>query len=95
MTRAPLRIAAAECPPSAVLEHIRPDTDIIVPLANVLAKNTGNWHAVFYIAAGMNLVAAVMALGVLRPMRMRQMREAGAAMPAAGSRPDGLAPAGD
>ena len=70
---------------------------LIVPLANVLAKDTGNWHAVFYIAAGMNLVAAAMALGVLRPMRMRQMREAGAEMPSPppGARRSGLAPAGD
>ena len=80
---------------SGLLYTAKGTASLIVPLANVLAKNTGNWHAVFYIAAGMNLVAAVMALGVLRPMRMRQMREAGVVAPTADTRPGGLAPAGD
>jgi len=40
-------------------------------LANVLTTATGSWHAVFYVAAILNIVAAVMALFVLKPMRMR------------------------
>ena len=47
-----------------------------------------------YIAAGMNLVAAVMAIGVLRPMRMRQMEKAGAEVTLPMTR-DRIAPAGD
>ncbi len=46
---------------------------LLVPLANVLTNATGSWHAVFYVAAILNIVAAVMALVVLRPMRRRVM----------------------
>jgi len=44
---------------------------LLVPLANVLKDATGSWHAVFYVAAILNIVAAVMALGVLRPIRRK------------------------
>src|SRR5438552_818379 len=46
---------------------------LLVPLANVLTNATGSWHAVFYVAAILNIVAAVMALVVLKPMRQRVM----------------------
>src|SRR2546426_183272 len=46
---------------------------LLAPLANVLTSATGSWHAVFYVAAILNIVAAVMALLVLRPMRQRAM----------------------
>jgi OFA family oxalate/formate antiporter-like MFS transporter len=46
---------------------------LLVPLANVLTNATGSWHAVFYIAAILNLIAAVMALAVLKPLRRRAM----------------------
>src|SRR5258708_31858362 len=42
---------------------------LLVPLGNVLMAATGNWHAVFLIAAGMNAIAAIMALAVLKPLR--------------------------
>ncbi|HEX3538203.1 MAG TPA: oxalate/formate MFS antiporter [Stellaceae bacterium] len=42
---------------------------LLVPLANVLVAYTGNWHAVFVVAALMNAVAAIMAIAVLKPMR--------------------------
>jgi len=42
---------------------------LLVPLANVLTNATGSWHAVFYVAAILNIIAAVMALAVLKPMR--------------------------
>ena len=44
---------------------------LLVPLANVLTTATGSWHAVFYVAAILNVVAAIMALFVLKPMRAR------------------------
>jgi OFA family oxalate/formate antiporter-like MFS transporter len=44
---------------------------LLVPLANVLTSATGSWHAVFYVAAILNLIAAVMALFVLKPLRTR------------------------
>ena len=47
---------------------------LLVPLANVLTSATGSWHAVFYVAAILNIIAAVMALAVLRPMRRRTMK---------------------
>ena len=46
---------------------------LLVPLANVLQVATGNWKAVFLVAAALNIVAAVMALVVLKPMRTRTM----------------------
>src|SRR6266851_2879568 len=46
---------------------------LLVPLGNVLASWTGSWTAVFVIAAILNIVAVVMALLVLRPMRQRAM----------------------
>jgi OFA family oxalate/formate antiporter-like MFS transporter len=46
---------------------------LLVPLANVLTTATGSWHAVFYVAAILNVVAAIMALFVLKPMRIRTM----------------------
>src|SRR5436190_3215465 len=46
---------------------------LLVPLANVLTNWTGSWHAVFYVAAALNIIAAVMALVVLKPMRIKTM----------------------
>ena len=56
---------------------------LLVPLANVLTKSTGSWHAVFYIAAALNAIAAIMALAVLKPWRARLM-ERDKMAPAAG-----------
>ena len=42
---------------------------LLVPYGNVLSKMTGSWHLVFMLAAGLNLVAAAMAILVLKPMR--------------------------
>jgi MFS transporter, OFA family, oxalate/formate antiporter len=46
---------------------------LLVPLGNVLTTWTGSWTVVFVIAAILNILAAVMALVVLRPMRQRAM----------------------
>jgi OFA family oxalate/formate antiporter-like MFS transporter len=35
-----------------------------------LKSVTGGWHTVFYVAAILNIVAAVIALAVLKPMRI-------------------------
>jgi MFS transporter, OFA family, oxalate/formate antiporter len=50
---------------------------LLVPLANVLTAATGSWTAVFIVAAILNVIAAVMALLVLRPMRLRAIRQGG------------------
>jgi len=44
-----------------------------VPLGNVLMSATGNWTAVFIIAAVLNIIAAIMAPLVLRPLRLREI----------------------
>ncbi|HML28055.1 MAG TPA: oxalate/formate MFS antiporter [Hyphomicrobium sp.] len=48
---------------------------LLVPFSSLLTQATGNWHAVFYTAAGMNILAAVLAIAVLRPMRQRMSRQ--------------------
>jgi MFS transporter, OFA family, oxalate/formate antiporter len=48
---------------------------LLVPLANVLKSATGDWHAVFYVATILNIVAAIMALAVLKPLRRRAMTQ--------------------
>jgi OFA family oxalate/formate antiporter-like MFS transporter len=42
---------------------------LLVPLGNVLTAATGSWLAVFIIGASMNILAALLALFVLKPMR--------------------------
>jgi OFA family oxalate/formate antiporter-like MFS transporter len=46
---------------------------LLVPLGNVLMTATGNWSAVFIIAAVLNIIAAIMAITVLKPLRLREM----------------------
>ncbi len=48
---------------------------LLVPLGNVVVAATGSWTAVFVIAAVLNIIAAIMALTVLRPMRQRAMAQ--------------------
>ncbi len=44
---------------------------LLVPFSSLITAATGSWHTVFYVAAGMNALAAVMALLVLKPLRAR------------------------
>lgn len=46
----------------------------LVPLANVLKHATGSWHAVFVVTAIANFVVVILALFVLKPLRMREQR---------------------
>ncbi len=46
---------------------------LLVPLANVLTNATGSWHAAFYVAVILNIIAAVLALVVLKPLRISEM----------------------
>jgi OFA family oxalate/formate antiporter-like MFS transporter len=51
---------------------------LLVPLANVLYDTTGkSWTAVFVTAAILNIIAAFMALLLLKPMRIRQITAKG------------------
>ena len=47
---------------------------LLVPLASVITAKTGSWSAVLAIAATFNIIAAVMAPLVLRPLRVRALR---------------------
>jgi MFS transporter, OFA family, oxalate/formate antiporter len=44
---------------------------LLVPFTSILTTATGSWHAVFYIAAAMNGLAAILALFALKPMRAK------------------------
>ena len=44
---------------------------LLVPLGNVLTTATGSWTAVFVVASALNIVAAMLALVALKPMRKR------------------------
>jgi OFA family oxalate/formate antiporter-like MFS transporter len=46
---------------------------LAVPLSSWLVSTTGDWHAAFLIACGMNLLAAALAWFVLRPLRTRML----------------------
>jgi OFA family oxalate/formate antiporter-like MFS transporter len=45
-----------------------------VPIGSILAARTGSWHLTLVIASVANLVAAVLMLAVLRPLRVRAIR---------------------
>jgi OFA family oxalate/formate antiporter-like MFS transporter len=47
---------------------------LLVPLGSLLREATGTWLAVLYVAAGVNLLAAVLALFVLKPLRRAFIR---------------------
>ena len=58
---------------------------LIVPIASIITKATGSWTDVLLIAALMNIVAAVLSIAVLRPVRVMEIKHA--------SEGDGLAAA--
>ena len=42
---------------------------LIVPFTSIIQSATGSWHAVFVVAAALNIIAGLMALILLKPMR--------------------------
>ncbi len=44
---------------------------LLVPLANVVTTATGSWTAVFVVASALNIIAALLALVALKPLRIR------------------------
>ena len=52
---------------------------ILVPLVDPLVRATGDWQMVFTIAVGMNIVAALLAVAALRPLRAARLTAAQAA----------------
>ena len=47
---------------------------LMVPLGSLLRDATGNWLLVLYVAAGVNLLTAALAMWALKPMRRRFIR---------------------
>jgi OFA family oxalate/formate antiporter-like MFS transporter len=60
---------------------------LLVPLSSVLTAATGNWHAVFVVASALNIIAALMAWFVLRPMRRATIERSAQSAPAAAAQP--------
>ncbi|HTI18217.1 MAG TPA: oxalate/formate MFS antiporter [Trinickia sp.] len=61
---------------------------LLVPFTSVITASTGSWHAVFMLASGMAALSALLAVLVLKPMRLvHQQRHATPAsdLPYAGS----------
>jgi MFS transporter, OFA family, oxalate/formate antiporter len=52
---------------------------LLVPYASSIQKATGSWDSVFLLAAGANILAAVLALAVLKPWRARVLARSGLA----------------
>jgi OFA family oxalate/formate antiporter-like MFS transporter len=48
---------------------------LLVPLANLLQQETGTWDIVFLVASGANILAALLAIGVLKPWRAGVVRK--------------------
>jgi OFA family oxalate/formate antiporter-like MFS transporter len=53
---------------------------LVVPLASIAVAQLGSWDVVFIFAALVNVVAAVLAMFVLKPMRARALEQARAGM---------------
>lgn len=49
---------------------------LLVPYASSIQKTTGAWDLVFIIAAGANILAAILAIAVLKPWRRKVVRDA-------------------
>ena len=49
---------------------------LLVPFSSVLSAN-GNWNLVFHLAAGMSALSALLALFVLKPLRLKQIAGSG------------------
>jgi len=62
------RFAAAN---AGLLYTAKGTAALLVPLTSLLSAASGGWHTVFLTASGLNLVAALMALFVLKPVRAR------------------------
>jgi len=58
---------------------------LIVPLASVLTAMSGSWTLALTVAGVFNIVAALLSIGVLRPMRLRADRSPSAPAPSSAS----------
>ena len=58
---------------------------LLVPVASVWVAAKGNWHGVFVTAAVLNILAAIMAIAILKPMRNAYTNRTGSVPAAATS----------
>jgi MFS transporter, OFA family, oxalate/formate antiporter len=65
------RYAAAN---AGLLYTAKGTASLLVPLTSMLSTGSGGWHTVFLLASVMNFTAAILALGVLKPLRSRMSR---------------------
>ena len=56
---------------SGLLYTAKGTASLLVPLSSVVAANFGGWNGLFTTIAAMNIVAAIMAFVLLKPMRAR------------------------
>ena len=56
---------------AGILYTAKGTASLLVPLSSVIAASFGGWRAVFLTATFMNLLAAVLALAALKPLRAR------------------------
>lgn len=60
---------------SGLLYTAKGTASLIVPYTSLITAWTGSWHAVFLSAAALNIIAALMALLILKPLRSSYVRE--------------------
>ncbi len=53
---------------------------LLVPLGNLLTQTTGNWHIVYALGCGMNIVAALLGFFVLKPIIAERLKKPTAAL---------------
>jgi OFA family oxalate/formate antiporter-like MFS transporter len=56
---------------SMMLYTAKGTSAFLVPFANILKSATGTWESVFLVAAGTNMLVVLLAMCVLRPIRVR------------------------
>jgi OFA family oxalate/formate antiporter-like MFS transporter len=64
---------------AALLYTAKGMASLLIPLASFWVVETGSWHDVFLAAALFNLLAAFLALAVLKPLRLSARARAGEA----------------
>ena len=60
---------------AGVLYTAKGTASLVIPLANVAVMQFGAWDEVFVAAATVNAIAALMAIFVLKPMRLRMLEQ--------------------
>ena len=60
---------------AGVLYTAKGTAALLVPYASSMQKSTGSWDLVFIIAAGANIMAALLAIAVLKPWRRKLIAE--------------------